>query len=187
MQYGGSNGSHHHYTPGPASRGGERGRAGLPDIGLLWRANGVTTRPDGSGLRLTVKHVELPGHSGALAMPALPQGRGQTRLSRSEPTGRPLQLNTQRRASLRDTPRLLSRAQQLPGKPGSLLPQASVSSSTAPKASRTMLPPLPANSPGDGARQQLLEEEREEEISTNNSSERGSSSLEESDEEEVSV
>ena len=177
MQYGGTNRLH---TSGAASREGERGRA-LPDI--LWRAAGVTTRP-GSGLRLTVRHVEVPQLSGTLGMPPLTQQRTQSRLSRSEPCGRPLQLPTQRRSSLRDT-RLLTRQQISPAKPHSVPP---LSSSTAPKASRTMLPPLPAPAPcSEGPRQPEGEGEKEEDRTSTGGSSRSSSSssLEDSEGDEV--
>lgn len=177
QQYGGSSGhpAGSHRLSHLASRGSERGsRPGaLPDI--LWRASGVTTRP-GSGLRLTVRHMDVPQHhSEPHGMPPLTP---QSRLSRSEPTGRPLQCGPpshQRRSSLRDTPRLLPR-QTTPSfstQPSSIPPPGS---STAPKATRTMLPPLPVSPPQCG-------EPANEDEKASTDSQRESSSLEDSEDE----
>ena len=138
MQYGGRrgySGDQRLYTPSLASRrSGERGQT-LPDI--LWKASGVMTRPT-SGLRLTVQHVDVP-HAG-------PQGppRAQRHNSSCSEPGRPsvLQHRTATSQPIRrnlQNARLLSRPQQT-----TVLHAATPSThhTAAPKASRTMLPPL---------------------------------------------
>ena len=180
MQYGrsgGHPGGHRLVAPGLAPRASEReSRPGaFPDI--LWRASGVTTRP-GSGLRVTVRHMDVPQHlSEPQGIPPLAQHTRHH--SRSEPTGRPLHYQpprNQRRSSLRDTPRLLPRqtAHSFPTEPPAAFP--ATSSTAHPKATRTMLPPLPVSPP-------RCEEPAEEEEKSSNESQGESSSLEDSEEE----
>ena len=182
MQYGsnGHPGNQRFYTPNLGSRKNrERGAQenALPNI--LWKASGVTTRPT-SGLRLTVTHVDDPyaGHRmraqdtrDALTRP--PQ-HTSARLTRSGPAGQALhymRTSTQhfpRRSSLKDT-RLLSRPQQLSSVP---------STPPAPKATRTMLPPL-------AAEPALIEDSDHSSEHPSTSNEDGSSSALEDSEEEV--
>ena len=183
MQYGGRSGGHHTgrhrlITPSLAPRAaGEReGRpSALPDI--LWRASGVTTRP-GSGLGLTVRHVDVPQHHSE-AMPPLTAAQGKTnaRLSRFEPSGRPIQYQPpcshhQRRSSLRDA--LLSRQKV---QPSALLLASGSSTAAHPKATRTMLPPLPL------VRSPPPQPAEQEEKASSSSSQDASSSLEDSEDE----
>ena len=184
MEYGsnGHPGNQRFYTPNLGSRNRERGARenALPNI--LWKASGVTTRPT-SGLRLTVTHVDDPyaGHRmraqdtrDALTRP--PQ-HTSARLTHSDPAGQALhymRTSTQhfpRRSSLKDT-RLLSRPQQLSSVP---------STPPAPKATRTMLPPLAA--PAAEPALTEVSDHSSEHPSTSNGD--GSSSALEDSEEEV--
>ena len=134
MQYGGRgySGDQRLYTP---SLGSRRGGQTLPNI--LWKSSGVVTRPT-SGLHLTVRHVDVP-HGGTQGVPPA-QRRPSTR---SEPSRtleeRETTAGSRRsgRSSLQNT-RLLSRPQQT-AVSHTAAPSTHVS---APKASRTMLPPI---------------------------------------------
>lgn len=139
---GGYSGNHRLYTPSFGSRAPRVDT--LPNI--LWKVSGVTTRP-ASGLRLTVKNVNVP-HAGLQEMGVIPEDsrsvlsqRTSARFSRPDPTNHLLrstaQSHTGRSTGLRD-PRLPSRQQQ--------------ATPTAPKATRTMLPPIttsPTSPPDD--------------------------------------
>lgn len=166
---GGYSGNQRLYTPSFGSRAPRVDT--LPNI--LWKVSGVTTRP-ASGLRLTVKNVNVP-HAGLQEMGVIPEDsrsvlsqRTSARFSRPDPTcHRTAQSHTGRSTGLRDA-RLPSRQQQ--------------ATPTAPKATRTMLPPIttsPTSPPDD---EPLLTSEH-----SSTSNQGVSSSLEESDsEEEVS-
>ena len=176
MQYGsgGYSGNQRLYTPsyglqrsGPGQGGREKA---LPDI--WWKASGVTTRPT-SGLRLTVRHMDVPQYAGSQATHPLSQQKTPARLSLSDPATRPVQYRaTSTRSSLSDNipRRVLCRPQF------TTVPTAT----SAPKANRTMLPPLPTSSsaPEDPPR-----EEQEAEVSFTSSGESDSTSLEDSEEE----
>lgn len=172
QQYGargcGYSGNKRLYTPSFGSRAPQVET--LPNI--LWKASGVTTRP-ASGLRLTVKNVNVP-HAGLQEMRGIPDdtlSRTSGRLSRtSHPLRATAQSNVGRSTGLRDT----------------RLPHRQVKQSTtptAPKATRTMLPPITTSPP---VTDPLPREDESEHSSTSNQD--VSSLLEDSDsEEEVSL
>ena len=131
MQYGGRaySGDQRLYTPSLGSRkNGERGQT-LPNI--LWKASGVLTRPT-SGLRLTVQHVDVP----------CPGPLTQRRNSSSSEPSRPPALQ-HRATTSQSTRRSLQNSRLLSRPQHTTVPSAAPSTHTgAPKASRTMLPPL---------------------------------------------
>lgn len=163
---GGYSGNHRLYTPSFGSRAPRVDT--LPNI--LWKVSGVTTRP-ASGLRLTVKNVNVP-HAGLQEMRVIPEDsrstlsqRTSARFSRPDPTNHPLRATAQSHLGRSTGLGLPSRQQQ--------------STPTAPKATRTMLPPI-TTSPTSPLTDEPLQ--TSEHSSTSNQG--VSSSLEESDSED---
>ena len=160
------------YTPNLGIRVGHRERTGegaLPDI--LWKISGVTTRHT-SDLRPTVTNV--PNAGGHPHVGTIPRERPAASLSFSDSSAlgalRSPAYQQARRNS--EEGRLLYRPRAGP---------CSTATPSVPKATRTMLPPLP---PGKAAAPPT-EEERSVVSATTN--EEGSSPLEESEEEEEEV
>ena len=162
------------YTPNLGIRVGHRERTGegaLPDI--LWKISGVTTRHT-SDLRPTVTNVPNAGVHPNVG--TIPRERPAARLSFSSSDSSALgalrspAYQQARRNS--EEGRLLYRPRAGPCSPAT---------PSVPKATRTMLPPLP---PGKAAAPPT-EEERSVVSATTN--EEGSSPLEESEEEEEEV
>lgn len=126
---GGYSGNKRLYTPSFGSRA-PQGET-LPNI--LWKASGVTTRP-ASGLRLTVKNVNVP-HAELQEVRVVPDdtfSRTSGRLSR---TNYPLQATASSNVG-RSTDRRLPPRQV-----------KQTTTPTAPKATRTMLPPIATSPP----------------------------------------
>lgn len=160
---GGYSGNHRLYTPSFGSRAPRVDT--LPNI--LWKASGVMTRP-ASGLRLTVKHVNVP-RADMRVIPedsrSISSQRSSARFSRSDPPLRATaQLHTGRSNGLKDG-RLPSRQQQ--------------STPSAPKATRTMLPPITTSPTSPVADERLQTSEP-----SSGSNQGVSSSLENSESEE---
>lgn len=174
MQHGagGYPGNRRLYTPNLGIRVGHRERTGegaLPDI--LWKISGVTTRPT-NDLRPMITNVPNAGvhpHVGTV-----PRERPAGRLSFSDSSAigtlRSPAYQQARRNS--EEGRLLYRPRAGPCSPAT---------PSVPKASRTMLPPLP---PGKAA---ALPTEEEKSVASTTTNEEGSSPLEESEEEEEEV